>query len=305
MRNTALGSLADIVGRCQRLVVLTGAGCSTGSGIPDYRGADGSWKQKPPMTFGQFVRSASARRRYWARSVAGWPRVADAEPNAAHRALARLEDAGHVRHLITQNVDRLHQKAGSKRVIDLHGRLDVVVCLGCRRTLPRASFQRQLLERNPGWESAAAVHSPYADGDAKVAGADCEGFDVPPCMACSGIFKPDVVFFGENVPRARLNEAFAHLDAADGLLVVGSSLMIWSGYRFVRTALAGGRPVAAVNLGRTRADDHLSVKLQARCEDVLPRLAELLEASGSVGGKRDHLVEPVGPRRQKHQPIEA
>lgn len=263
----------------RKLLVLTGAGCSVPSGIPDYRGPDGAWKHHKPMSFALFTGSESARRRYWAGSLRGWPRVRDARPNAAHAALARLEAQGSVRQVVTQNVDGLHQRAGSRRVLDLHGRLDVVECLDCGVRVPREDLQNLLETWNPSF--AATLRGPGGasedevdgegrpDGDTPVA-RPLDDFRVPDCPECGGILKPGVVFFGENVPRSRVAAAEGALDEADALLVVGSSLMVWSGYRFVRAARERGLAVAAVNLGRTRADDEVALKIEADCAQVLP-----------------------------------
>lgn len=262
-----LGALEHFIGRHRRLFVLTGAGCSTPSGIPDYRDAEGRWKRSQPITYQAFMQSGSARRRYWARSLVGWRRFRAAAPNAAHCALARLEALGQCEGLVTQNVDRLHQAAGSEKVIDLHGRLDRIRCMGCNALSPRADFQETLARLNPDWLAFEAVDAP--DGDADLDGADFTTFEVPACGVCGGALKPDVVFFGENVPRARVEQAYADLDAADAMLVVGSSLMVYSGYRFAERAAASGKPIAAANLGRTRADPLISVKVEAPCEEAL------------------------------------
>jgi NAD-dependent SIR2 family protein deacetylase len=259
-------ALFTFLERHPRLVVLTGAGCSTASGIPDYRAADGSWKHRRPMAFAEFAASASARRRYWAGSLRGWPRVRDARPNAAHLALARLEAAGRVARLITQNVDGLHQRAGSRRPVDLHGRLDAVECLECGAVVPRDDVQALLEAWNPSFTATAAAVRP--DGDAGVA-EDLAAFRVPDCRECGGVLKPAVVFFGENVPRSRVDDALDALARADALLVVGSSLMVYSGFRFVLAAERLGVPVAAVNQGRTRADDRLHLKVEADCAAAL------------------------------------
>jgi NAD-dependent SIR2 family protein deacetylase len=271
--------LDAFVRSCERLVVLTGAGISTASGIPDYRDADGEWKRSPPMTWQAFSAGESGRRRYWARSLLGWPRIAASKPSAAHRALVRLETQGRARLLVTQNVDGLHQRAGSRRVVDLHGRLDRVVCLECRGIEPRAEFQARLLAANPGWPwvpvaaAAASVDTKAApDGDADLDGVDFDAFVVPPCRQCHGTLKPDVVFFGESVPRDRVAEVYEALEDADGLLVVGSSLMVFSGWRFARDAAARGLPIAAVNLGRTRADPVLDLKIVAMADAALADL---------------------------------
>ena len=259
--------LEDFIAAHRRLFVLTGAGCSTGSGIPDYRDEQGAWKRTPPVTYQAFVGDGITRRRYWARSLVGWPRIAQAQPNAAHRALAALEAQGRCSQLLTQNVDGLHQAAGSRAVIDLHGRLDAVVCLGCCASSSRADVQRRLAEANPAWAGLAAGAAP--DGDADLEDRDFATFQVPACDACGGMLKPDVVFFGENVPRARVDAAMARLAQADAMLVVGSSLMVYSGLRFVHAAVRAQIPVAAVNLGRTRADDLLRFRMAAPCGDAL------------------------------------
>ncbi len=273
---THLDALVDLLESRRRLFVLTGAGCSTESGIPDYRDTAGEWKHRKPMQYREFVGGAEARRRYWARSLIGWRRIADAEPNQAHYALGRLETAGKVRCLVTQNVDRLHRKAGSRRLIDLHGRLDRVECLSCRTVFRRALFQRELERLNPGWGDAPATIAP--DGDAHLE-VDTSEFKVPDCPRCGGILKPAVVFFGEQVPKRRVARAFAALDEADAVLVAGSSLMVYSGYRFARAAAERGLPLAVINLGRTRADDEATLKLVGRCGELLPELVTRLGAS--------------------------
>lgn len=251
----------------RRLFVLTGAGCSTASGIPDYRDTDGQWKRPPPINYADFMQQPAARQRYWARSMVGWPRFACARPNSAHYALSELERRGQVVLLVTQNVDRLHQLAGSERVLDLHGRLDVVRCMACDWRSAREAFQQLLVEHNPAWAHLEAPDAP--DGDADLEGEDFSRFEVPPCPRCGGIVKPDVVFFGEAVPRERVSQATQAWQAADALLVVGSSLMVYSGYRFVDAAARAGKPVAAVTLGRTRADPLLELKVDAACSDAL------------------------------------
>jgi NAD-dependent SIR2 family protein deacetylase len=218
------------------------------------------------MTFAEFAGSPAARRRYWARSLHGWPRVRDARPNGTHAALARLESMGRVVRLVTQNVDGLHQRAGSRRVLDLHGRLDAVECLSCAAVVHRDDVQSLLLAWNPGFGAPAAEALP--DGDAAL-DADLEGFEVPGCRDCGGVLKPAVVFFGENVPRPRVDGVLADLASADALLVIGSSLMTYSGYRFALAARALGRPLAAVNRGRIRADHLLDLKVDGDCAAVL------------------------------------
>ncbi len=260
-------TLRDFVQRHARLFVLTGAGCSTDSGIPDYRNAEGGWKRAQPVMFQAFMADLHVRRRYWARSLVGWRHFRRAEPNDTHRALAKLEVNGQVELLVTQNVDRLHQAAGSESVIDLHGRLDQVRCMTCGMRTPREELQDDLLHRNPAWVDFHAREAP--DGDADLERVDFSTFEIPLCEYCGGILKPDVVFFGESVPRDRVESAMRAVQQADAMLVVGSSLMVYSGYRFAQAAAEAGKPIAAVNLGRTRADDLLSLKIAEPCSAAL------------------------------------
>src|SRR6202012_3543894 len=248
-------ALQDFVDRHQRLFLLTGAGCSTNSGIPDYRDHNGEWKSSPPVTYQAFLAEEMTRRRYWARSLVGWRRFGRALPNDAPLALANLEAKGRSQLLLTQNVDRLHQSAGSKQVIDLHGRLDLVCCLGCGMRSPREEFQQELGRLNAEWLDIDAADAP--DGEADLESSDFASFTVPACGSCSGVLKPDVVFFGENVPRDVVAAAQDQLDKADAMLTVGSALMVYSGYRFVQAAAKKGIPIAAVNRGRTHADELL------------------------------------------------
>jgi len=268
-----MSSLDAFVRTAPRLFVLTGAGCSTAAGIPDYRNEKGEWKHKPPVQFQDFMGSHPTRQRYWARSLVGWARVSAARPTAAHIALAALERSGAVSALVTQNVDGLHQKAGSESVIDLHGRLDTVRCLDCDSTVSRAAVQAELVSRNPRWARLDAVDAP--DGDAQLEG-PFDDVIVPDCRHCGGILKPDVVFFGENVPKSRVADCYAALADADGLLVVGSSLMVFSGYRFCLAAAEMGKPVALVNRGRTRADDLAHLKVDGDCGMILHALLQKL-----------------------------
>jgi NAD-dependent SIR2 family protein deacetylase len=269
-------SLQAFVEDHERLFVLTGAGCSTESGIPDYRDVDGAWKRQKPIEFQPFMREPVTRARYWARSLVGWRSFGRAEPNLGHRSLASLERAGRIGMLVTQNVDGLHQAAGSQRVIDLHGRLDRVVCTSCHTGWRRTAWQTHLEERNAAWAGLEAPVAP--DGDADLDGLDFTAFDVPACPGCAGIIKPDVVFFGENVPRWRHSQATAALSSADAMLVVGSSLMVFSGYRYVVAAARLGLPVAAVNLGRTRADHLLAIKIESPVGAALDGVANALTA---------------------------
>ncbi len=251
-----------------RIFVLTGAGISTGSGIPDYRDETGAWKRAAPVTWQAFTTDPAIYRRYWARSYVGWPRFSIARPNAAHRALADLERQGRLSLLLTQNVDGLHQAAGSRDVIDLHGRLDAVICLDCGDRQPRDGLQPRMAVDNPDWHPGEAGAAP--DGDADIAQAAEAGFVPPHCIACGGRLKPDVVFFGENVPRTRVQAAQAALAASDAMLVVGSSLMVYSGFRFARLAADAGLPLALLNRGSTRADPLATLKLDA---DIVTTLA--------------------------------
>jgi NAD-dependent SIR2 family protein deacetylase len=266
------GDLQHFIERHPRLFVLTGAGCSTQSGIPDYRDAEGSWKRKQPVSFQAFTGAELTRKRYWARSLLGWRRFRHAAPNDAHRALARLQTSGRNELLVTQNVDRLHQAAGSRDVIDLHGRLDRVRCMGCERRTPREEMQEALERRNPAWTALEALDAP--DGDADLEEMDFSRFSVPACGHCGGVLKPDVVFYGESVPRDRVEAATEALDRADAMLVVGSSLMVYSGFRFAERAAGRGKPVAAINLGRTRADSLLALKVERSCDAALAFLLQ-------------------------------
>ena len=281
-RSAPLDTLADFVARHPRLFVLTGAGCSTDSGIPDYRDRNGDWKRRQPVRYQEFVGSERVRKRYWARSLLGWPAFARARPNATHAALAQLEAAGFIHQLVTQNVDGLHQRAGGRRVIDLHGRLDTVVCLDCGTRDSRTAFQRALAERNPAFAALAATVGP--DGDADLDAVDFGDFRIPGCPHCGGMLKPAVVFFGEAVPKPRVERALQRLAEADALLVVGSSLMVLSGYRFCKLATDRGQPIAAVNLGRTRADGELALKVDLPCGLALAGVLERLNVTPAAPG---------------------
>jgi len=250
----------------RRVFALTGAGCSTESGIPDYRDDEGRWKRRPPVMSLAFRTHERVYRRYWARAYAGWPRFSRAAPGAAHRAFAAWEAAGTLSQLVTQNVDGLHQRAGSRAVIDLHGRLDVVVCLGCGDRQSRAALQVAMAAANLGWEPRSAI---APDGDAEIDDVVVESFEAPRCQGCGGLVKPDVVFFGENVPVDRYEAARDALAQADALVVAGSSLMVYSGFRFLRMAHEAGLPIAIVNRGRTRGDDLVELKVEGDVGDIL------------------------------------
>ncbi len=269
------GALSGVLERHRRWFVLTGAGCSTLSGIPAYRDESGAWKHKAPIQFRDFVHSEALRRRYWTRSFVGFERVSGAQPNRAHHALARLERLGRARLLVTQNVDGLHQKAGSVGVVDLHGRLAEVECLACRSLFPRAALQEWLATQNP-WLLRASSAFATPDGDAELLPGADEELVIPSCQRCSGVLKPAVVFFGENVPKARIDEAYGALEQSDALLVVGSSLMVFSGYRFARRAAELEKPVVVLNHGVTRADAFAALKLEGECGSVLEAAVGLL-----------------------------
>lgn len=280
MTTDGIRPLVDLVA-AGRVLVLTGAGISTDSGIPDYRGASGRRRHAAPMTYERFTGSVDERRRYWARSHLGWQRVASARPNASHHAVAALERLGLLSGTVTQNVDGLHSAARNRHVVDLHGRLDTVVCLGCGVRRSRLEIALRLDAVNPGFRDAmgtdASVMRP--DGDVAIPRAASAAFVLVDCRRCGGILKPDVVFFGESVPKDRFRHALAMLQASSALLVLGSSLSVGSGYRFVTAAVRGGLSVAIVNRGMTRGDGHAALKLDAGLGDILPRLVERLGSS--------------------------
>jgi NAD-dependent SIR2 family protein deacetylase len=259
------------------VIVLSGAGLSTESGIPDYRGPTGRARRADPMTYQTFVGSAAARQRYWARSHVGWRHVARAAPNAGHRAVAELERRGLVAGIITQNVDGLHTAAGARQVIELHGRLDRVLCLACGQRSDRVDLEGRLRAANPGWDHEAerrAVINP--DGDAVLDDALVGRFRVAGCRACGGVLKPDVIFFGENVPRTRVDDCYGLVERAGALVVLGSSLTVMSGFRFVRQAAKLGVPVVIVNQGATRGDELAAATLDAPLGQTLTRLVGAL-----------------------------
>ncbi|MBO0493820.1 NAD-dependent protein deacetylase [Pseudomonas sp. Marseille-Q1929] len=259
----------------RRFLVLTGAGISTSSGIPDYRDSEGVRRGKAPMMYQEFLATAQARRRYWARAMLGWPRVRIAQPNPAHRALATLQQRQRISGLITQNVDTLHDQAGSHDVIELHGSLHRVLCLDCQQRSPRDVIQQRMEHENPYLAGVDAVQAP--DGDTLLDPAFEERCQIPYCPHCNGQrLKPDVVFFGENVAQATAAKAMVAVEQAEGLLVVGSSLMAYSAFRLCKAMVEQGKPVIAINLGKTRGDELLQVKIEASCERLLPLLAERL-----------------------------
>jgi NAD-dependent SIR2 family protein deacetylase len=259
----------------RRVAVLTGAGMSTDSGIPDYRGPDSP--PSNPMTIRQFTSDPLFRQRYWARNHVGWRHMDDTLPNAGHRALAALEHAGVVSGVITQNVDLLHTKAGSRNVVNLHGTYAEVVCLNCGHTMSRAALAEMLEAANPGFvERAEAVGGIAVAPDADAIIGDTSSFTIIDCTNCGGMLKPNIVYFGESVPKDRVAQAFTMADEADALLVAGSSLTVFSGFRFVRHAASHGIPVAIINRGPTRGDDLAAVKIDVGCSPMLALLAEEL-----------------------------
>ncbi|MFW5741375.1 MAG: NAD-dependent protein deacetylase [Myxococcota bacterium] len=267
--------------RGRRIAVLTGAGCSTESGIPDYRGPETRRRARNPIQYRAFMSDREARRRYWARALVGWRRFDGKLPNPAHRALAELERAGRLTGVVTQNVDRLHQAAGSCHVVELHGALQEVVCLGCGTLHARPQVQAELEARNPTFVGRGAPLAPDGDADLDA----IRGFELVTCP-CGGDLKPNVVFFGESVPQARGSAAWRIVDEADVLLVVGSSLAVYSGYRFVRGAAQRGQPVAILNLGETRGDSLAQVRLHAKAGEALPALAAALSTGDPAASTR-------------------
>jgi NAD-dependent SIR2 family protein deacetylase len=270
----SLDRLAGFIERHPGALVLTGAGISTASGIPDYRDANGVRRGRAPVQGPEFRASEAVRRRYWARSMIGWPVIGRAQPNSGHRALARLQAHGRLGAIITQNVDGLHQRAGSSDVLELHGSIHAVVCLACGQRQPRAQVQAQLEASNPHMAGAAALPAP--DGDAHLEPVFLDRFQVPECPRCGGVLQPDVVFFGDAVPGVRTGQANDLVDQASALLVVGSSVMVHSGYRLCTRAAESGKPLAALNAGKTRADHLFSIKSGQALQEFLPLLAAML-----------------------------
>ena len=270
---TDVGPVADVVA-AGGVVVLSGAGISTESGIPDYRGETGSLRTHSPMTFGDFTASESGRQRYWARSHLGWRTIARAAPNDGHRAVATLQARGYLSGIITQNVDGLHQAAGARNVIELHGNLDRIVCLACGTTSAREAHDRRLRDANQAFTAEATRINP--DGDVELPDDIVRTFTVVSCTACGGVLKPDVVFFGENVPRNRVQRCYDLIDDANAVLVLGSSLTVMSGFRFVRHAAKAGTPVLIINRGLTRGDPYASHRVDLPLGTALTELTQRL-----------------------------
>lgn len=265
-------NLKDFILKYNKIMVLTGAGVSSDSGINTYRDHDGDWLVKKPMHHNEFITNVDVRKRYWTRSFVGWPIMENAKPNIAHHALVKLERQGKLEVLITQNVDRLHQKAGHKKVIDLHGRLDKVFCLDCKNRELRSDVQDRLLNDNPHLFNLVANTRP--DGDAQVEENISKRTISPNCIFCGGILMPEVIFFGGTIPKSVVTDSLDSLEKADALLVVGSSLTVFSGFRFCRHAKMQNKPIVAINKGWTRADDMYDFKIQENCSDVFKILIE-------------------------------
>ncbi len=272
-----LGSVKDVFDFIQsqsNVLVLTGAGLSTQSGIPAYRNKDGLWLRRTPIFYQDFIRCPVARRRYWARSFFGWHHIAESKPNAGHMGLAQMEKDGLIKHLITQNVDALHERAGSQLVIEIHGQLGRVKCLDCHAQFDRHEIQDRLQELNKHWSAEILGYNP--DGDVDLDEAAYPDFHVADCAQCRGPLKPDVVFFGESVPPEISSSVHRAIDQCGAVLIIGSSLVVMSGYRIAKQAHAMGKPVAAINQGRTRADDLLQFKVDSDCVEAIQSLSHML-----------------------------
>ncbi|XP_071110937.1 NAD-dependent protein lipoamidase sirtuin-4, mitochondrial-like [Haliotis cracherodii] len=266
-------SLQQFMDRSERLLVLTGAGISTESGIPDYR-SEGvglyATSSNRPVQYVDFLKDAKIRQRYWARNFVGWPRFSSFSPNKSHLTLSSWEKKRKVSWLVTQNVDALHYKAGSTQLTELHGSAHRVECLSCRKVLPRNEMQELIKDRNPKWHAESFEMAP--DGDVALSTEQVQGFQVPTCDSCGGVLKPEIIFFGDNVARHIVDLVFRKVSESDAVLVIGSSLEVYSGYRFVNRAHNESKPVAIVNIGRTRADDLAQLKISAICGDILPKI---------------------------------
>lgn len=285
MSRTAPEQLLQFIQQHPRLFILTGAGCSTVSGIPDYRDRHGHWKRQPPVQHRDFMHNTATRQRFWARSLIGWPVMAQARPNAVHHSLQQLEAKGYSQQLVTQNVDRLHQQAGQQQVVDLHGRSDRVRCMSCQQLHDRQQLHQQMAANNPGYARLSARPAP--DGDADLDDIDFSLFRISDCHHCGGVLKPDVVFFGDNVPKQRVFSALEALEKADAMLVVGSSLMVYSGFRFCKRAAQLDKPICALNRGTTRADALLTLKLDSEIASVLQPVVAALPPRDPHGGPID------------------
>jgi NAD-dependent SIR2 family protein deacetylase len=272
--SNTISELADFMIGHSNSVVITGAGISSGSGIPTYRDDNGTWKSNRPIQHAEFMRTHSARQRYWARSFSGWPTIEKAEPNPAHVELARLEALNFVCQLVTQNVDRLHQRASHKRVIDLHGRLDQVLCMDCGALIARSDIQGWLKQHNPHLHESSNLTRP--DGDADVDDGLVKAVQVPSCRRCSGVLKPNVVFYGSSVEKDIVKSIYQKILKSDSLFIVGSSLMVYSSYRFCKFAAENNIPIVCINQGITRADDLLTLKVSKPCAESLQALSAML-----------------------------
>jgi NAD-dependent SIR2 family protein deacetylase len=277
-----MNDIEYLFGHAPKIVALTGAGISAASGIPTYRNDKGEWQRSEPIQHRDFIEQEAARRRYWARSMAGWTHVAGSKPNNAHHALAALEKSGHISLLATQNVDGLHQKAGQENVVDLHGRIDQVKCLDCDKRLHRAELQQVLTDLNPAWSATISAVRP--DGDADVEDTVVDYMTVPGCQSCGGTLMPDVVFFGGTVPVERVQHTRQAIADADALLVAGTSLQVYSGYRFARMAHEQGKPIAIINRGKTRADELATFKIEQDAGEVLAQLANSVGSASARSG---------------------
>lgn len=266
-------ALAEFLLQHPKVMILTGAGISTSSGIPAYRDENGNWKASQPIQHKIFISDELARKRYWARALPGWETIRQAQPSKAHHAIEQLNKMGKITQIVTQNVDRLHQQAGSTLTIDLHGRSDRVKCISCGHDYCRIDIHQQAKHLNPQFANLSA--EPAADGDAHLE-ADLEAFNVPQCAQCGGILKPDVVYFGDNVPKQRVESALSALKASDALLAIGSSLMVYSGFRFCKRAKEWEIPIAILNQGATRADDICALKLEGDINQVMTEAISLL-----------------------------